>query len=306
MLKAISAVQSTKDERRIFRICARVLIMKENIKRILVPLDPSVYAQAATETACRIAQKSRAQVAGVAVLDSDEIRSSVVPAVGPYYPMLIDDVRKKTEHADDVLRDCMERFAQTCEQMRVAHLETEYEGIPVQKLLESAIFFDLIVVGIKTAFHFETRQETFQEVDRLLDRTITPILAVPATGLEKPEKVLIAFDGSFGSARALHDFAAFAQPYDFDCKIVVAGKEDDEADFLLKHAAAFLRSHGIENIETEATSESIGEVANQSIAGGVNLIVAGIHSKKFINDLFVGSFTKDLIREGDVSLFLSH
>ncbi len=95
--------------------------MKEHIKRILVPLDPSAFAQAATETACRIARYHTAQLAGVAVLDSPEIQSSLIPAVGPYYPGVMESVQNKRHHAKDVLDDCFKRFADTCEEMNVAH-----------------------------------------------------------------------------------------------------------------------------------------------------------------------------------------
>ena len=280
--------------------------MKHNIKRIFVPLDPTVYAQAAAETACKIARDHGSQVSGVAVLDSHEIRTSLVPSVGPYYPGMIDEVRKKIHHADEILKDCLERFAKTCEKMGVAHLESEYDGLPVQKFLESAIFYDLIVVGMKTAFHFETRKDIFEPVEKLLDRTVAPILIVPATGLDNPEKVLITIDGSMGSSRALQDFVRYAHPYTFEAKLVCAEKESHESDFLLSHAADYLRAHGFDAITTEAIDAPIQDAVDQGAADGVNLIVAGIHSRKRIKDRFVGSFTKYLIERADISLFLSH
>jgi nucleotide-binding universal stress UspA family protein len=216
------------------------------------------------------------------------------------------EVFAKKNHADQILKECLERFAKTCEEMGVAHLETEYEGIPAQKLLESAIFYDLMVVGIKTSFHFETRKESIEGLDNLLERTITPILAVPASGLEKPESVLVTIDGSLGSARAMHDFVRYAQAYNCPVKIIVAEKEASEAEFLLKNAAAFMRAHGFDKVETEAVNNDINEATANEIANGVNLIVAGIHSRKVIKDMFVGSFAKGLIDRGDTAIFLSH
>ena len=177
--------------------------MKASITRILVPLDPSEYAQAATETACLLARDHKAQVAGVAVLDAPGIQSDLMPAIGPYYPMLGDQFREKIAHASEVIDDCKKRFADTCESNRVPHYETEYEGIPAAKLLESSIFSDLIVMGLRTYFHFETREEgDGNSLDLFLDRTITPVLAVPKSGLSEIKKVLVAFDGSIGAARA--------------------------------------------------------------------------------------------------------
>ncbi|MDF1812784.1 MAG: universal stress protein [Verrucomicrobiales bacterium] len=278
----------------------------KNLKRILVPIDPTIYAQAATETACQIAKVHGAKVSGIAVLDSAEIRSSLVPAVGPYYPGVMSEVVAMTHHADHILKESLERFASTCESSGVDHLETEYEGIPARKLLESAIFYDLIVVGLKTAFHFETRNESFEALDSLLDRTITPILGVPAGGLEEPLRVLVTIDGSTGSARALHDFVQFAQPYDCEVKVIVADKAESESGFLIKNSVDYLKAHGFSKVSAESFDKDILMAVEAEIDSGANLVVAGIHSKKRLKDIFVGSFTRSLINRGDVAMFLSH
>ena len=276
------------------------------IKKILVPLDSSPFTAGATETACRIAGKHDAGVAGVAVLDSPEIRSSVVPAIGPYYPMMIDAVQAKIRHADHVLKDAIERFATTCDEMGVRHLETEYEGIPAQKLLESSIFYDLIVVGLETAFHFETRGGQGDTLDKLLNRTATPVLAVPAKGMPALEKVIIAFDGSFGSSRALRDFMIMAKPFDPQLVVVAADLDSKQSDFLLTNASTLLESHGFSDVRTLASDKPVEKAFAEDVDDDADLIVAGIHSKHRFKDIFTGSFTARLIKEGRTSLFLSH
>ncbi|MEM0967710.1 MAG: universal stress protein [Verrucomicrobiota bacterium] len=279
--------------------------MKAPITRILVPLDPSEFAQAATETACLIATKHQAQVAGIAVLDLPEIQSHIMPAAGPYYPFMGDAIEKETRHADRVLKDCLTRFAQTCDAADVPHLETEYTGIPAQKFLESSIFYDLIVTGLKNSFHFGTREEG-DPLHKLLDRTIAPVLAVPSSGTKGFQKVLIAFDGSFGSARAMQDFVSLALPYDLSITVAVADKPEKETSFLLRQAIAYLRAHGLSRIETLSSDGPIEEVITDSVLDASDLVVAGIHSRKFIRDCFIGSFTNQLMKRGDTPLFLSH
>lgn len=276
------------------------------MRRILVPLDPSVYAVAAAETACQIAGIHEAKVAGVAVLDSTEIRSSVVPSFGPYYPMMIEVVKKKVDHADQIISDCLKRFQIVSERAGVGHFETEYEGLPVQKLLESAIFYDLVVVGLETFFHFETRVKKGDSLADLLDRTVTPVLAVPADGMEKLDSALITFDGSLGSARAMQDFVRFAAPWDVDVTVLVAQKESEQADFLLKNAVEFLESHGIEKVTATCSQSPIEEFVDDDYLEGFDVIVAGIHSRKYVKDYFVGSFTRKLIAKKMKPLFLSH
>ena len=280
--------------------------MENSIKRILVPLDPSIYADAATTTACRIAKKHGAGIGGVVVLDSHEITSSLVPAIGPYYLAMMDAVHAKKEHAKHILSDCMSRFAATCEREGVKHFETRWDGIPAKKLLESSIFYDLIVVGLETFFHFETRGNEGSSLSELLDPTVTPILAVPAEGLATFDRALVAFDGSLSSARALQDFSRFAAPLDFEITLFVAGKPKKEADFLLGEAKAFLASHGHGNVILRHESGSIDEALSPGFADGFDLVVAGIHSKRRVKDFFVGSFTKRLIEMKSKPLFLSH
>ena len=278
--------------------------MKSSIQRILVPLYPSQFAQAATETACRIAQKHEAQVAGVAVLDSAGISSDLSPAVGPYLPGVAEEVSKKLQHADQVARDCMTQFSDACDAAGIPHWETEYEGIPSEKLLESSIFSDLIVIGLRTSFHFETRGTGEEhDLDRILDRTITPVLAVPIGGIAEIETVVLAFDGSLGAAGAMHDFAGAGSVFDPAVKIIVAEKPQAESEFLLNQAASYLRSHGFSSIETLPTDAPVIEAVE---AENADLIVAGIHSRKFIKDLFVGSLVRHFVKRGDTALFLSH
>ena len=277
-----------------------------DLKKILVPLDSSIYTDGATETACRLAKAHEAQVAGVAVLDSPEIRSSIIPAIGPYYPMMVDAVQAKIQHADQVLREALERFARSCEEAGVEHIETEYEGIPAQKLLESSIFYDLLVVGLETAFHFETRGGRGDTIDKLLETTATPVLAVPPTGMGPPKRAIIAFDGSFGASRAMRDFLITARPFAPEIVLVAADLEPVKTQFLLGNAKELLAAHGFENVETIASEDPVEEVVDEALIESADVIVAGIHSRHRIKDLFVGSFTRKLIREGNKALFLSH
>ncbi len=280
--------------------------MKTLIRRILVPLDPSDYATAAAETACHVAWIHDSVVSGLAVLDSEEIRSSVIPASGPYYPKMNERVENKIFHAKHILSGCLERFEKICSEADVEYYKTEYAGMPVQKLLESAIFFDLVVTGLETSFHFATRETNGNSLTELLDRSTTPVLAVPSKAVEKFDFALITFDGSLASARAMQDFASFAVPFDMEVTVLVAEKEPEQAKFLLKNAGAFLRSHGIGRVKLESVNSPIESAVDDDYLKMFDVVVAGIHSRKLLKDFFVGSFTKSLIQRKKKALFLSH
>ena len=72
--------------------------------------------------------------------------------------------------------------------------EVMKEGVPVDLILDTATLFDLVVVGLRTFFHFETRQGDGELLSKILGSATTPILAVPYKPREM-KKVMIAFDG---------------------------------------------------------------------------------------------------------------
>jgi len=276
------------------------------LRRILVPLDHSAYSDGATQAACFLAKAHDASLTGETVLDSPEIRSSIIPAVGPYYPLMLEAVQAKLDHAERILEQTLASFSKACEEAGVHHLESCYEGMPAQKLLESSIFHDLVVIGLKTSFHFETRERDPDTLDKLLSRTATPVLAVPPEGLQRLERAVVAFDGSPGASRALRDFMVAARPFDPSVVLVSAELPDGKTAFLLGQARALVEAHGFSKVETLGSDSPVEEVFSGTLLDEADLVVAGIHSKQFLKDIFVGSFATRLIRSGRTPLFLSH
>ncbi len=281
--------------------------MNAPLRRLLVPIDPSPFSEAALRTACFVAEAHRATVSSVAVLDSDEIRASLIPAIGPYYPLMVAEIRRKIAHADQLLRERLDHAAEVCRRAGIEHRETGYEGLPAEKLMASAIFHDLVVAGLETSFHFETRGDRGESLHRLLDHSAAPVLAVPEAGLETLDRVLVAFDGSTGSARALRDFMPFAAPFDPEIVVVAAEQTQEHGDFLLGNAELFLRDHGFSKVSRLAAAEPVGEVFDRLLGQpGTDLVVLGMRARHVIRDLFVGNFTRTMIERGDTALFLSH
>ena len=173
--------------------------------------------------------------------------------------------------------------------------------------MASSIFHDLIVAGLRTSFPFETRGEGGESLHRLLGETSTPVIAVSETPMSKLERVLVAFDGSSGSARALREFMLLAEPFDPEIVLVVAEKPAGESEFLLGHAELFLRDHGFGKISRETSSEPVEQVFARLLGGSsVDLVVMGMRSRHVIRDLFVGNFTRTMIERGDTTLLLAH
>ena len=273
------------------------------LRRILVPLDLSPYSHQATLRACELAKSHRAQVTGLAVLDTPEIAGTVLP----FHAIVAQESNRRMnelrEDAQSRINDGLKRFAETCDEQGVPHEECEYQGIPASCILKAANYYDLVVMGLRTFFHFETQTEAGDSLVKVLDHSITPVLAVPKHA-EPFKKVLVAYDGSPQAARALHALAALEPANGLDVTILMSDKDPERSKYYLDEAAAFLRAHRFEKVETVATDEDICDVVDEDFIGQIDLVVAGMHSRRAIKDFFVGSLVLQLIDYGHTAVLL--
>lgn len=253
-----------------------------------------------------LARAHYAQVEGLVVLDSPGIRGDIAPVEMVGWPMVYDYVKKAVDDAEEEVGKLRQKFAAFCDEHRVSHLEAQMEGVPADLILRVASLFDLVVMGLRTYFHFETRKGPGESLDRVLDRTVTPVLAVPEKGPDELRRVLIAYDGSFGSARALRDCVEVIRGAEVELTLFAADGDESHAKELVRHAAAYLRAHEYRDFSVVTSTESAIEVVKRDFLGRIDLIVAGIHAKRILRDAFVGSFTNQLIKDGRTALLLSH
>lgn len=273
------------------------------IRRILLPLDNSRYTEAALAFAAKIARRDDAEISGMVVLDTP----GIIDSVGPYVPGGVDlaemyeeqEIEEAQEHIDKLLKT----FKSTLGRSHVKHREFEYQGNPSSNIIKESIFYDLLVIGLRTFFHFETSDKPGDSLEKILDHTITPILAVPAH-FEEIKKVLIVCDGTPASARAMQRFSHIAEGAHYEITLLVHNKKQEEADFYLTRAEEYLRAYGTTKINKEWTSKSLTKVVEERYINKSDLIVAGMHQHKSLKEFVVGDLVTYLIKENKKPLFI--
>lgn len=274
-------------------------------KRILLPLDGSIYSDAATRRACEIGLKHGAEITGLVVLNIPELVSEEKL---PFNTQLLDLERKgyfkRKTQAQERIDDILQKFRNACEGHNVAHREAELQGIPAKCILEESVYYDLIVMGMKTHFHLDPGEEG-DSLDRVLDHTVVPILAVPYEDSGRSfQNVLVAFNGSYHSARALREFVELSEPYETKITLLMSEKNEEHAEHCLHEGLAYLHANGIHTVAQIRTEKEIVRAVEEDYLKEIDLIVAGIHSKSAFKQFFVGSFIKHFIDSEDVPLFL--
>lgn len=270
------------------------------VKSILVPLDPSPYTEVATKMAIRIAKFNDAHITGMVIIDIPGIEKAIgpVPPGGIYYAEHLEE--KKKADAEKRVDELLDKFRKACDAAGVAHSEAKNQGSPSDSILKEAIYYDLVLMGLRTHFNFETESTEGDSLNNVLEESITPIYAVPAempVSLDKKQhvKVCIPFDGSLPAARALQRFAQLIRHDIPEVKLLMSHDDGDYANQILENAKTYLRYHGIENVQTDWTVEHIIEKVKAEYMDWADAFVVGAHSRKGFLDFMVGSLTKELI-----------
>lgn len=276
------------------------------IKRILIPLDPSPYTDKAIDVGCTIARQSGAELSGLVVLDLPGIEKSIgsIPVGGGYYAEQLE--MKKQKDASEHIQALLTKFEEKCEQEGVRHSEAQRQGSPSEYIIKEAYFYDAVMVGLRTFFHFETSDKPGNSLDDLLDHCVTPIYGVPKDFQlpnipEEKVNVVIALNDSPSAIRALHRFGQLAAnaPTLMEVVLVISDKDEKTANYYLNQAEAYLKSHSIPDpdIEKVWTKDNIIDAINDKYLDWATIVVAGVHSKKGWFDFNSGDLIKFLIKE---------
>jgi nucleotide-binding universal stress UspA family protein len=266
------------------------------IKRILLPLDASPFTAAATEAACVLARDQGAQITGLVVLDIPGIEKSIGPVplgAGHYAKRLAGSRRKEAEKVVDEL---LATFRAKCAAEGVPYQEAEAQGAPHEQIIDESVYYDALVMGLRTFYRFDPDGKPGDALDKILEHSVTPVLGIPENYV-KPEpearmKALILFDGSLPAARSLQRFAQIASPESTDATLVMASPDEELAKYQLRRAADYLAAHGFDAVRSEWTEDGIVEAVDERYLDAADLVVVGAHSKVAVIDFLLGSLAR--------------
>lgn len=276
------------------------------IKKILVALDPDSDTPIATRYAIDIARRYDAEITGLAVVDMGSIESSSRGGgIGSMYyaeklrDQLTTDAREKAQEIinsfDDLVKDSGVRFT-----------ELVQEGVPFERIVEDMKVHDLLIVGQDPHFFYSHPKQATVTLARIVRLTVGPTLIVRKTE-RAVKKVLVAYDGSTAAARAMRSFV-LSKPFgnELDIRLLsIYRDESHEAEFILRLADDYLKSHGFEAHIMAVNATDINETIMEQIAAfEADLVVAGAHSKSTFRAMAFGSTTQHLVSNCPVPLFL--
>ncbi len=277
------------------------------IKRILVALDPDDDTPIASRYAVEIARHHDAEVTGIACIDLEAIGSSIAGGgIGSMY--YAERLRERlTSETRARALDLISQFNTTLATAGVRHRDEIQEGVPFERILEDMKYHDLLVVGRDPHFFYGHPNERTETLVRIVKGTSAPVFIVGNTYLPI-QRVVIAYDRSVASSRAMQRFAQFS-PFGKNLEIQVVhvthDREHEESELLLNLATGYLGAHGFKaNGLSLVGDQPKKEILEYAVAFKADLVVAGAHSQRMLHKLAFGSTTESLLEDSPIPLFL--
>lgn len=276
-------------------------------KRIVVGLDPSDYSKMAVTLACIRASLYDGTVIGVGIIDKPGIEASSRGAgvgAGHY-------AKRTREHhikeAEQTVSALLAEFRDTCAEREVACETVLRQGGPAEVLAQEALSADLIIIGTRSFFHFETQTSPGDTLNHLLRHQACPVMVVPKD-LQLPiRRVIIPYDGTHKAARSMRSFVSLTGhlPVSLDVLLLAVDEKVEKKLADLERPAEYLRAWGYQ-VETKVVPGDAREVIRD--VAKVNMptvVVLGASEKSSVRVLLFGGVTQTLLDDGTIPLYVA-
>jgi nucleotide-binding universal stress UspA family protein len=273
-------------------------------KRILVGLAGTSYSDVAIRRAVDLAQCHGAELTGVTVVDVKQLRSVGAAPIGAQ-----ESGMKLREHRLQITSERVEQviadFEEACTAANVPYRVHREEGDAFDSMLSYSRYNDLTVFGLRSLFeYYFDKEESTDLLGRLVGGGVRPILAV-SRQFRPIRRVLVAYNGSRGSAKTLRQFIQFRLWPDMQLRIVTFGRVDENPDELLANAATYCRAHGFDP-EVEHLPESPKRrLLSHAAEWEADLIVMGNSRRTFLLRQLFSETMLHVMQNADLPLFLS-
>jgi len=275
------------------------------IKRILVGLGTTGFAESVTQHAIDIATPHSAELVALAITDPVRLEWTGPRPMGVGVTAVSADlVRQRMERAAADIQAAGELFATRCRAAKVAHRIIDETGDPFEIAADQVRYHDMCVFGLRGLFEHDAVPEPRDALEKLVSHGVRPILAV-ADQHRPIRRVLVAYSGSLESAKTFKHFVHSGLYAEAPVRIVHFGDDAAAAGRRLERAAAFFTAHG-RAVETDHAAGTAGrELLPYAGAWKADLIVAGNSAKNLLVRRVFGETALMLLRESPLPLYLA-
>jgi nucleotide-binding universal stress UspA family protein len=276
-------------------------------RSILVHVDNSKAAETRVAVAAALAARFKCDITGVFLRSephlSHLIADTIAPAAGGELERVFSEMAKVTAKAVDAAREMFDEAA------RVANVPScwlSLDGDSQTEFTSVARRQDLTVLPPEMKTHFGERSITAAQVAMASGG---PALVLKHGGypFDFGKKILVAWNDSRESARALRDAWPFLSQADQVNFLVASRDASDKLDELLRrhlkeHCCRFGRL-----IVDRSDTASVADTIRLHVAEtGADMVVMGLYGHSRLQEMVLGGVSRELLHDPPMPLLVSH
>jgi len=272
------------------------------IKRILVGLSGTPFTPVAIRRAVMLAQSQGAAITGVTIADPDRIRNAdlVIPGASGG----TDSLRPRKRVSGEQIEQAIAELEAACRAADVKCRLQRETGDAFSAMIDLARYHDIIVFGLRSVFEHDLLcPDPEALLLRLVMAGVRPMIAV-SNEFRPISRVLVAYNGSMDSAKAMKRFVQLRLWPEARLKIMTFNPSDNEATRLATDAAEYCQAHGFHvDWQTNPGDPSVLLLASAAL-WQADMIVMGNSARSVFLRRALGDTALEAIRRAEIPLFL--
>jgi nucleotide-binding universal stress UspA family protein len=281
---------------------------------ILIGLDGSPFSHAAVELGLRWAKRFDAVLCGIGIVDEPTIVRPEPVMMSVSSAMQADPTGQQFRIDRELLQEkyrkverFLEHFALQCAEAKVSCKVLEDIGNPGERIEVQATRFDLVLLGRRTFFNHGTAEELDGTLARIVKHAPRPIVTVP-NSIRDSKRILVAYDGSPGAARALQAFECTGLGQDCEVHVLSVADSRAMASANVQRAADFLNWHNVQAVTKAVVAKADPAEIIEREAWNLDpsLLVMGAFGHSPMAEFLFGSVTRSMLKRSPVPMFLYH
>lgn len=276
------------------------------IKSILVAVDGSEYTEPVMMHAIKFARSFDAKLRLISVVDIRIFEWSVYLGVDGFAPVMPSTAY--LNESKQILQEKAERVLQKCVDMLIAekidHTSAKKEGSPREIITQEAHIADLVMLGSRGEFaKWGSRNVMGATVEAIARDCIKPLFITPKE-FRQIKKILIPYDGSANSNRALPYAGDLAGRFQVELVLLTVDKSKEYARSILAEGVKYLEPFGI-SLQSEIRHGNVDEeILSFTENSDIDCIVMGAYGHSRIREAILGSITERVMKNTHVPLLL--
>lgn len=172
-----------------------------------------------------------------------------------------------------------------------------------ETLVEMEDEIRVLVVGIRGEGHENREKQIGTKLESLIRALHRPVLVINRPFEQPPQRIMIAYDGSEVSRKAL-DMVSLSPLYrGLECHLVHVGQGSGESE-QLREGAAILQQAGLKTICAELSGDVQQQLEGYYRDHAIELVVMGAFGQSRLRELLFGSLTQRMLANSKIPLLL--